>query len=1013
MRSCRQSLKGMALVLVLAGQAWPQGYAPKVAPSKMVVADGLAVNLYAAEPDVRQPILVKCDDRGRIWTIQYLQYPNPAGLKRVKVDRYSRTVYDRVPEPPPRGPRGDDRITICADTDGDGRADRFRDFVSGLNLCTGLALGHGGVYVLQVPYLLFYADRDRDDVPDGDPEVLLSGFGMEDAQSLANHLTWGPDGWLYGVTGSTVNNQVRGLEFQQAVWRFHPLSHKFELFCEGGGNLFGLTFDADGNLFFSSNGIDLAYHGVQGAYYRKNFGKHGPLHNPHAYGFFEHLPYDQPVAGPRPGGILYLGDALPERFRGTLLCCDFLQHSVSSWRLPRRGATFAATYGGSLLESRDTWFSAPDLCQGADGAVYVCDFHDRRTAHPDPDANWDRSNGRIYRIAPRDARPVERERLDLGRMTSGELAALVRDGRRWYAEQARVALAARRDPSTWPALTVVAKNQDHPRRALQGLWCLYVSGGFDDALAGSLLSHPGEYVRAWTVRLLGDEGRVSTPLARRLVEMAASEPSVIVRCQLAATARRLSGGDGLPVVEHLLRRGLDCDDPYVPLMLWWALESRAISSTERLLAFFGDRAAWENAAIRENALRLIRRYAAEGTRAGYDGCAQLLAAAPADHQAAALAALDLGLAERAAVPGGMGMGTGGLFASIAAPENLQARPPDTRRFEPLAGALRDAIDASWRAAPAEVPRLRLALRAGVADALSAVLVEVERPATAPARRCALLGLLAEFGGAEAVPVVLGLLRGGLPIEVQSAALDALAPHGDDRVTAVLLDHYVPSPAALRGRIAEILLSRPVSALAFLERVDRHEIAAVDVPVERLRPVALHGDAKLDALVRKLWGRIEPGTPEEKLAEIRRLNNDLRAVPGDRVRGKDLFGKHCATCHKLFGTGGEIGPDLTGTARGDTPALLASIVDPGALVRAPYLQYAAVTAGGRIVSGLLVAQDGASVTLADAQNQRTTLARETIEELRDLPTSIMPDNLLKPLSPQEVRDLFAYLQGPPA
>ena len=290
----------LALVLGLTPQARPQGYGPDVAASRVEPADGLAVNLYAAEPDVRQPIVVKFDDRGRLWTVQYLQYPNPAGLKRVKVDRWSRTVYDRVPEPPPKGPRGADRITICEDTDGDGRADRFKDFVSGLNLCTGLAFGHEGVFVLQVPYLLFYPDRDRDDVPDGDPEVLLSGFGMEDAQSLANHLTWGPDGWLYGVTGSTSGNHVRGVEFQQAVWRFHPLSKRFELFCEGGGNLFGLTFDAEGNLFFSSNGTDLAYHAVQGAYYRKNFGKHGPLHNPHAYGFFEHLPYDQPVAGPRP-----------------------------------------------------------------------------------------------------------------------------------------------------------------------------------------------------------------------------------------------------------------------------------------------------------------------------------------------------------------------------------------------------------------------------------------------------------------------------------------------------------------------------------------------------------------------------------------------------------------------------------------------------------------------------------------------------------------------------------------
>jgi hypothetical protein len=229
MRPCCLPLATLPLVLILAAPARPQGYAPDVAPSKMAVADGLAVNLYAAEPDVRQPILVKCDDRGRIWTIQYLQYPNPAGLKRVQVDRYSRTVYDRVPEPPPKGPRGADRIMICADSDGDGRADRFTNFVAGLNLCTGLALGHGGVYVLQVPYLLFYADRNRDDVPEGDPEVLLSGFGMEDAQSLANHLTWGPDGWLYGITGSTVNNQVHGLEFQQAVWRFHPLSYRWPL----------------------------------------------------------------------------------------------------------------------------------------------------------------------------------------------------------------------------------------------------------------------------------------------------------------------------------------------------------------------------------------------------------------------------------------------------------------------------------------------------------------------------------------------------------------------------------------------------------------------------------------------------------------------------------------------------------------------------------------------------------------------------------------------------------------
>ncbi len=217
---------GIVLAAGVTTSLFAQGYSVAEAPKHFQVAEGFKATLFAGEPNIRQPILVKFDDRGRLWTIQYLQYPNPAGLKRVSVDRYSRTVYDRVPEPPPRGPKGTDRITIMEDTTGSGHADKFKDFISDLNLVTGLAFGYGGVFVLQSPYLLFYPDRNRDDVPDSDPEVVLSGFGMEDAQSMANHLTWGPDGWLYGLNGSTTTAKVRGLEFQQGVWRYHPVTKR-------------------------------------------------------------------------------------------------------------------------------------------------------------------------------------------------------------------------------------------------------------------------------------------------------------------------------------------------------------------------------------------------------------------------------------------------------------------------------------------------------------------------------------------------------------------------------------------------------------------------------------------------------------------------------------------------------------------------------------------------------------------------------------------------------------------
>lgn len=996
----------LTLSLLLAAEARPQGYATGDAAGKMSPAGGLAVNLHAAEPDVRQPILVKFDDRGRLWTIQYLQYPNPAELRRVQVDRFSRTVYDRVPEPPPKGPRGADRITICEDSDGDGRADHFKDFVGGLNLCTGLAFGHGGVYVLQVPYLLFYPDRDRNDVPDGDPEVVLSGFGMEDAQSLANHLTWGPDGWLYGVTGSTSSNVVRGLEFQQAVWRVHPRSRRFELFCDGGGNLFGLTFDAGGNLFFSSNGTDLAYHGVQGGYYRKNFGKHGPLHNPYTYGFFEPLPSDAPVAGPRPGGTVYLGDALPTHFRGALMCADFLQHSASWWRLSPLGSTYGASYGGRLLDARDDWFCAPDLCQGPDGAVYICDFHDRRTAHPDPDANWDRSNGRIYRLAPSQTKPVRD--LDLARASGPALVELLRHPNGWYAEQARVHLASRQDEKTWPALRALARQSDDPPLALQATWGAYVSGGFDEALAADLLRHPSEDVRTWTVRLLGDAGEISPAMARSLSELAAADPSVKVRLQLAATSRRLPGHEGLPIVEQLLSRGLDRDDTYVPLMIWWAVEARAMTDVDRLVSYFGLNAAWADESRRENSLRLIRRYAAEGTRAGYAACARLLATVPEEHRPVALAALDRGLAERSVAPGGMGLS--GLFSSVSIPAgDATVR---TRRFEPLTDELLAAISKAWHAAPSDLIRSRLAMRAGIPEPTSAIVAEVTNPTTAPGRRCEILGLLAELGGAEGVPVALDLLADAQPFDVQSAALDVIVRHGDDSATAKLLERYPRASAPLRTRLREALLARPASARAFLERVDRGEIDPAEIPIAQLRLVALHADPGLDALVRKHWGAVKAGTPEEKLAEMRRIANDLRAGPGDSGRGKSLFVTHCATCHKLFGEGNEVGPDLTGVARDDTTALLANIVDPGAVIRAPFLQYAVATRSGRVAVGILGAQDNAAVTLVDAQGKRTAIPRDEIEEIRELPASIMPEDLLKPLGPQAVRDLFRYLQGEP-
>src|SRR5207248_1004128 len=152
-----------------------------------------------------------------------------------------------------RGPKGADDVAIFDQPDANGHRRRIKTYIAGLNLASGMALGYDGVFVMQPPYLLYYADKNHDDTPDGDPEVLLSGFGIEDAHALANSLQFGPDGWLYGAQGSTVKSNVKGVAFEQGVWRYNVRTTAFELFAEGGGNIWALDFDSRGNVIAGTN----------------------------------------------------------------------------------------------------------------------------------------------------------------------------------------------------------------------------------------------------------------------------------------------------------------------------------------------------------------------------------------------------------------------------------------------------------------------------------------------------------------------------------------------------------------------------------------------------------------------------------------------------------------------------------------------------------------------------------------------------------------------------------------
>ena len=965
---------------------YSQGFSPDDAVKRMTVADGFEVQVVASEPLVRQPVCIEFDDRGRLWVIQYLQYPNPAGLKRLQVDRYSRTKYDRVPEPPPFGPRGADRITILSDSDGDGRMDQGRDFVQGLNLATGLAFGHGGVFVLNVPYLLFYPDRNRDDIPDGDPEVLLTGFGMEDAHSVANSLTWGPDGWLYGCQGSTVTANIRGIEFQQGVWRYHPVSHKFELFCEGGGNSWGLDFNRTGELFYSTNyGGHVLLHGVQGSYLVKSFAKHGALHNPHAYGFFDHAPHQNFRGGHvTVGGIVYQGDSFPESFRDTYIAGDLLGHGVYWHQITGQGSTVKTAHGGELIAANDTWFAPTDVTMGPEGAVYVSDWNDARTAHPDPDADWDRSNGRIYRIAAKGIRAAPS--IDFTKLSTDQLLKLHRHRSQWYVRRARTELAGRHDAKS--GLLNLLNDPDEIV-ALEGLWSLAAISEFDEKLGDNLLNSPHPAIRSWAVRLLGDSQQVSPEMAHRLDKFAEREPAVDVRRQLASTAARLTAQQAMPIINANINRDLDSDDPYIPLLWWWAVERHSVTGRDEVMRRFLRPSLWKSRLGRDILLtRLVRRYAVEGTEAGLDCVVQLLKAAPEDTARDALWLPILnGLRDR------LGNESGSHQPKLVTEHELV-----------------QVVRTRWQAKPSDLTLTSLALTLNIRESFSALIEDAMNRHLDSGRRISLLGMLAEFGKPEIAQPLLELVQSDDPEPVRVAALKALGRFDDAHVTSALIElHQSSISPAMKSQILDVLFGRRSFAKAWLMAVEHGRIAPASVPVEQVKRITLLEDPELDAIVIKHWGQFGRSR-EDKLAEVRRLNNDLRASAGRVDFGQAVFKKHCAACHQFFGEGTKLGPDLTSANRKDRDFMLISLVDPSSVIRKEFASYIVQTKDGRVLTGLPVTREDASVTLVNAKNEKTIIGMNEIDDLRVSPISLMPDDLYKQLKPQDLRDLFSYLES---
>jgi putative membrane-bound dehydrogenase-like protein len=952
------------------------GLPPAEAAAHMTVPPGFRVKLAAGEPQVHQPVAMAFDHRGRLWVAEAYTYPMRA----------------------PEG-QGRDKIIIFEDTDGDGTFDSRKVFIEGLNLVSGLELGFGGVWVGAAPYLLFIADRDGDDRPDDKPRVVLDGFGYQDTHETLNAFNWGPDGWLYGCHGVFTHSRVgkpgtpddRRVPINAGVWRYHPVQDRFEVFAWGTSNPWGVDFNDYGQAFATACVIPHLWHVVQGARYLRQAGNH---FDPHVYAdiqtIADHAHYagnigDHAWWGHEPvtptatlaaggghahcGAMVYLGDNWPREFRNRVFMCNIHGNRVNSDIVERRGSGFRGQHGPDLLVAHDRWFRGINLRAGPDGSVFVIDWYDPNACHRVNPEIWDRSNGRIYNVAWGTPKPV---RVDLSKLPDAELVRLQLHDNDWFVRMSRRLLqeraaAGKLDPATPAALRRMRRESDDATRQLRALWTLHATGSLADERLG-LLGHSNEYVRAWTVQLELEDGATDSPFLARMVELAKTDPSPVVRLYLASALQRLPIAQRWALAEALVAHGADAADHNLPLLYWYGIEPLVMADAARAIALSGV-----------SRIELLRRFVLR--RAASDNqtldlvVAELSRASGADTQSAILDEMLAAFEGRVGIP---------MPPAWAAAYEKLAQGPDA--------AVRDRADrvAVILGDQRIFPRMRRVL----ADRRAEL-----------ARRQQALEILVRGRDRDAAATFQSILDDP---PLRGAAIRALAEHNDPRTPAAVLAQYARLSETEKRDAVNTLVSRPPYALALLDAIEGDRLPRTDLHAYHIEQLRRFNDAKLTERVRAVWGEIREtaGDKKTQIAQYKALLAAAGSRP-DPSNGRRLFAKTCGTCHTLFGEGDKVAPDLTGSNRANLDYVLENVVDPSAVLGKDYRTTVLALRDGRVVSGLVQKETDSGLTVRTLTDT-VVVPKSEVEERRLSEQSIMPDKLLEQLQPGEIRDLIAYL-----
>ncbi|HEX4146625.1 MAG TPA: PVC-type heme-binding CxxCH protein [Pirellulales bacterium] len=984
-----------------AGADKPAGAAPAVesplSPAKALAAfhvdPGIAVELAAAEPLIESPVAVAFDARGRMFVVENRGYPT--------------------------GPETAGRIAMLEDTNADGTFDHRTEFAEGLTYPNGMMAWREGLLVTCAPDLIYLADTDGDGRSDH-REVLLTGFSTGGSTQLrASHPQLALDNWIYvtgGLTGGRVtspkNLDHASVDFGRADLRFLADCSRFES-VDGGGQ-FGMTFDDFGHRFICYNRVQVQHVVLPGRYLRRN---------PHlsATSTVQDCPADmvaEPLAGHGAaarlypvshnittadshagtftaacGVLVFRSSGLPEKYRGGVFSCDPTGNLVHFDTLEPAGATFVARQSAEpseFLASVDDWFRPCNLAQGPDGALYVCDMYRKTIEHPDylppeirkhTDFESGKGMGRIWRVRGANIKATEladrRQTLKEG-SSRGTVDGL-KSADTWRRETAHRLLLESRDKAVVPRLKALAADGRHGSGAVHALRLLDAFGALDTQLLAASLSDPTPGVREQAIELAEPRFATEPELVAKVAALAKdADPRVRFQCALALGESQDPAVIG-PLVE---------------------------------IALAGDQDRWTRLAVLSSLggreLEFLRQFAAarppggkgESAEKTSSGNSQLLG--------------DLGQLIGASLP--PADWASALHTAVAA---VHARPfgEQAACIVGLSGALRlrrggasgSALQAIIGKPKDGVTPDENAADRKFFDALFAEALKKAVDQTQPVElRSSAVSLLADADPAVVGEPLLALVGAHEPPAVQSSAVHALKNLEDPALAGRLLEteRFRGYSPALRESVLAAMLSEPRLQAVLLSALEAGTIPVGMVDSLRRRQLTNHRDPALRERADKLFSTSAVGDRANVYADYK----SVLELTGHAENGQKVFAKSCANCHRLDRVGTPVGPDLFGIRTQPKEAILLHVLIPEYEITPGFGAYLVETTDGRILAGLLVGETATQVTLRAALGREETVLRSDIESLALSKLSLMPQELEKSMSRQEMADLLAYLKG---